>query len=230
MASKPSISRQAILDAAYRQAQREGIASLSIRGIAADCGVAIGSIYNHFPDKASLVTEVIGRFWEQAARGEEGRSCFRYRPGQNLVAFCKQVAAGLEEALAEFRSDWLAEIASLDTRTLQRGACCRAGMLPPHRARIPDRHRQRSLNRPARDRDDRDGSARALHLVEHAPIPQGGRLRMRHADDDPPPRALPLAERVNRSLTPAAKGNRALALAERRNHPPPFAGNQGDSR
>lgn len=121
MASKPSISRQAILDAAYRQSQREGIASLSIRGIAADCGVAIGSIYNHFPDKASLVTEVIGRFWEQTARGEEGRSCFRYRPGQNLVAFCKQVAAELEEALAEFRSDWLAEIASLDTRTLQRG-------------------------------------------------------------------------------------------------------------
>lgn len=121
MASKPSISRQAILYAAYRQAQREGIASLSIRGIAADCGVAIGSIYNHFPDKASLVTEVIGCFWEQAARGEEGRSCFRYRPGQNLVAFCKQVAAGLEDALAEFRSDWLAEIASLDARTLQRG-------------------------------------------------------------------------------------------------------------
>lgn len=121
MTSKPSISRQAILEAAYRRAQREGIASLSIRGIAADCGVAIGSIYNHFPDKASLVTEVIGSFWEQAARGEEGRSCFRYRPGQNLVAFCKQVAVGLEEALAEFRSDWLAEIASLDARTLQRG-------------------------------------------------------------------------------------------------------------
>ena len=98
MASKPSISRQAILDAAYRKAQRDGIASLSIRGIAADCGVAVGSIYNCFPDKASLVTEVIGRFWEQAARGEDGRACFRYRPGQNLVAFCKQVISGLEDA------------------------------------------------------------------------------------------------------------------------------------
>lgn len=120
MASKPSISRQAILDAAYRKAQRDGIASLGIRGIAADCGVAVGSIYNCFPDKASLVTEVIGRFWEQAARGEDGRACFRYRPGQNLVAFCNQVISGLENALAEFRSDWLAEISSLDARTLQR--------------------------------------------------------------------------------------------------------------
>ena len=121
MASKPSIDREGILDAAYRKAQREGIASLSIRAIAAECGVAVGSIYNHFPDKASLVTQVIERFWERAARGDEGGSCFRYRPGQNLVAFCKQVASGLEGALAEFRSDWLAEISSLDARTLQRG-------------------------------------------------------------------------------------------------------------
>lgn len=43
---------------------------------------------------------------------------------------------------------------------------------------------------------------------------------MRNPDDDPPPRALPLAERVNRSLAPAARGNRALTLAARRNHPP----------
>lgn len=50
---------------------------------------------------------------------------------------------------------------------------------------------------------------------------------MRNPDDDPPPRALPLADRVNRSLTPAAKGNRALALAERRNHPPLFAEKPG---
>ena len=50
---------------------------------------------------------------------------------------------------------------------------------------------------------------------------------MRHADDDPAPCALPLAERVNRSLAPAARGNRALALAARRNHPPPFAEKPG---
>lgn len=121
MASKASINRDTILDEAYHQAKREGIASLSIRGIAAECGVAVGSIYNHFPDKASLVTEVIARFWEQTARGAEGRACFQYRPGQNLVAFCKQVASGLEGALAQFRSDWLAEVSSLDARTLQRG-------------------------------------------------------------------------------------------------------------
>ena len=121
MTSKAPISRDVILDAAYRQAQRDGIASLSIRGISAECGVAVGSIYNHFPDKASLVTEVISRFWEQTARGAEGRACFQYRSGQNLVSFCKQVASGLESALAQFRSDWLAEVSSLDARTLQRG-------------------------------------------------------------------------------------------------------------
>lgn len=121
MAKNNEITRQIILDTAYSQAQRNGIASLSIRGIASECGVAIGSIYHHFPDKAALVTEVIASFWERAARGTEGVSCFRYRPGQNLVGFCKQIAAGLEGALMEFRSDWLVEIENLDARTLARG-------------------------------------------------------------------------------------------------------------
>ena len=121
MASKASMSKTDILTAAYRRAQDGGLASLSIRAIAADCGVAVGSIYNYFPDKASLVTEVIRLFWEHAARHNENSSCFSYRPGQNLIGFCKQVATGMGAALAEFRSDWLSEITSLDARTLQRG-------------------------------------------------------------------------------------------------------------
>lgn len=121
MASKPSISRNDILSAAYRQAQQSGLASLNVRSIAASCGVSVGSIYNYFPDKAALVTEVIRLFWERAARGTEGESCFHYRSGQNLIGFCRQVAAGLSSALAEFRTDWLSELASLDARTRQRG-------------------------------------------------------------------------------------------------------------
>ena len=66
MGSKPAISRETILSVAYERAQKDGMASLGIRTIANECGVAIGTIYNYFPDKASLVTEVVARFWRAA--------------------------------------------------------------------------------------------------------------------------------------------------------------------
>lgn len=131
MASKASVSREQIVRAAYDRARAEGLASLSVRSVAKDCGVAVGTLYNYFPDKAALVTEVIERFWITTAfAGSEGAGdprdagqppCFSYREGENLVAFCRRAYAELAEALAAFRSGWLAEASALDARTRSRG-------------------------------------------------------------------------------------------------------------
>lgn len=121
MGSKPAIERDAILDAAYARAQRDGVASLGIRTIANECGVAVGTIYNYFPDKASLVTEVVGRFWHAAiapARqlasegAAEGPGC--------LLVYCRLLAQGLGESLGRFRASWLREVSTLDTRSRTR--------------------------------------------------------------------------------------------------------------
>lgn len=54
MAGKPAITKAEILDVAYARAQQDGLGGLSIRSVARECGVAVGTLYNYFPDKASL--------------------------------------------------------------------------------------------------------------------------------------------------------------------------------
>lgn len=117
--SSRATARKAIVEAAYARAQEEGVGSLSVRGIAADCGVSIGTIYNHFPDKAALVTEVISMFWERIALPSPGATCFSYSPGENLIGYCRRVAQTLGSALQRFREKWLVDLSSLDGRTLQ---------------------------------------------------------------------------------------------------------------
>lgn len=120
MGAKATISRDTIVDTAFALAKQDGLASLSVRAIAQDCSVAVGSIYNHFPDKAALVTEVIARFWASAVRQADEHACFSYQRGESFVDFCRRAAAGLHEALTEFREGWLREVSALDARTRQR--------------------------------------------------------------------------------------------------------------
>ncbi|MFM0512166.1 TetR/AcrR family transcriptional regulator [Paraburkholderia sp. RL17-373-BIF-A] len=55
----PSEGRQLILDTAARLFREEGYASISLRDIAAECGVTTGSIYHHFGSREEIVTEVL---------------------------------------------------------------------------------------------------------------------------------------------------------------------------
>ena len=51
-----------ILEQALLIAKKEGIDKLSIRKLASACGIAIGSVYNYYPDKDTLVTAVAENF------------------------------------------------------------------------------------------------------------------------------------------------------------------------
>ncbi len=55
----PTQGRQLILDTAARLFREEGYASISLRDIAAECGVTTGSLYHHFGSKEEIVTEVL---------------------------------------------------------------------------------------------------------------------------------------------------------------------------
>lgn len=121
MAQGPAKKRNEIIAVAYTHAQKEGLSSLSIRSVAKECNVAVGTIYNYFPDKASLVTEVISVFWTNIAFSSETRTCLNYQRGENLISFCERLYSMMNEALGQFRSNWLREINSLDPRTKQKG-------------------------------------------------------------------------------------------------------------
>ncbi len=55
--------RERILAAARRRLLTEGYAALSLRGIAQDCSIAVGTIYNYFPDKNTLIASVMLVDW-----------------------------------------------------------------------------------------------------------------------------------------------------------------------
>lgn len=130
MGSKPAITRDQILDVAYARAQRDGMASLGIRTVANECGVAVGTIYNYFPDKASLVTEVVGRFWRAALEPARELSIGGAAEGPGcLIVYCRSLATSLCDSLSSFRSGWLREISTLDTRTRVRSHEAESTML-----------------------------------------------------------------------------------------------------
>ena len=56
-------STDLILEKALLIAKREGVDKLSIRKIATSCGIAVGSVYNYYPDKEALVTAMAEVFW-----------------------------------------------------------------------------------------------------------------------------------------------------------------------
>jgi AcrR family transcriptional regulator len=57
--SKGERTRQAIMQAAYELFLEQGYAATSMRQIAERAGLALGGIYNHFPNKEAIFSELI---------------------------------------------------------------------------------------------------------------------------------------------------------------------------
>ena len=57
--------RELILNKAYEILYNEGYSSISIRRVAKECDIAVGTIYNYFPNKKELVVEMMANFWEE---------------------------------------------------------------------------------------------------------------------------------------------------------------------
>lgn len=57
--SKGERTRQAVLEAAYELFLEQGYAATSMRQIAERAGLALGGIYNHFPGKEAIFSELI---------------------------------------------------------------------------------------------------------------------------------------------------------------------------
>ncbi|MFL6145745.1 MAG: TetR/AcrR family transcriptional regulator [Labedaea sp.] len=82
-------SRGAILKAAIGLLTEHGYAGCSVAAVAARAGVATGTVYRHFPNKASLVTEV---FREAAGREVAAVAAAVARP----AAVADRIAAVVE--------------------------------------------------------------------------------------------------------------------------------------
>lgn len=70
-------SKEEILKTSRELIRREGWSAVSIRSVAAACGVSVGSIYNYFDSKAKLVGATVESVWCEIFHRPEDDAVFR---------------------------------------------------------------------------------------------------------------------------------------------------------
>ena len=57
-------SKEDIIAACQKIAKEQGLEAISMRSVASECGMAVGSVYNYFPSKSELLCATIENIWE----------------------------------------------------------------------------------------------------------------------------------------------------------------------
>lgn len=99
-------STDKILEQALIIAKKEGVDKLSIRKLASACNIAIGSVYNYYPDKDALVTAVAEEFWSRIF--EDQRKL--YHTGMGFTRFLEQYYRYLYAKLSPYDSSWVRDL------------------------------------------------------------------------------------------------------------------------
>ena len=142
-------TRERIVAAALERVARGGYASAGIQAVAADAGVAVGTVYRHFPSKGDLFAEAFRRASQREldvvveVSSPDGRSA-RERVAAAVEAFARRALAGpvMAYALLAEPVDPAVEAERLRFRTGYRDAFARVledgvhdGELRPHDTR-----------------------------------------------------------------------------------------------
>ena len=104
-----TITREELLEAAYRISDSYGLSALSVRSLAQTCKVSVGSIYNHFSSKDELTTAVIELCFRRCVMD---KLC-RLNADEGFVDYCEDLYASLVAVLSRFKSRWLKDAKAL---------------------------------------------------------------------------------------------------------------------
>ena len=103
------VSRDELLENAYRIAEKNGVSALSVRGLANATGVSVGTVYRHFSAKDELTTATIQLYFKHAFYE---RFC-HIDPQVGFVDYCREMHASMREVTTHFRECWLRGIDAL---------------------------------------------------------------------------------------------------------------------
>ncbi len=112
-----SDSRTDILESAYSLFLCQGYHGTSMRQIARQAGIALGGIYNHFPNKEAIFTAVLDVYHPY----QTILPALAQSPARSLETFLHQAAGQIEAALnerPEFMNLMLIELTEFDGRHL----------------------------------------------------------------------------------------------------------------
>jgi AcrR family transcriptional regulator len=97
--ARKAATRERIVAAALEQVAEGGYASASVQAVAGRAGLAVGTIYRHFPSKAEVFAEVFRRASQREldvlieVSAADGRSAAE-RVAAAVEAFCRRALAG----------------------------------------------------------------------------------------------------------------------------------------
>jgi AcrR family transcriptional regulator len=97
--ARKAATRERIVAAALQQVAEGGYAAASVQAVAARAGLAVGTIYRHFPSKAELFAEVFTRASQREldvlveVSSGDGRAAAE-RVAAAVEAFCRRALAG----------------------------------------------------------------------------------------------------------------------------------------
>ena len=80
-----------ILQAARKRLLDKELSSFSLRGVAADCGIAVGTIYNYFKDKESLMAAVMVQDWKDALEDARKELAQAQSLQEGLLHICREI-------------------------------------------------------------------------------------------------------------------------------------------
>ena len=98
--------KEQILSAARRQIESSGYAATTIRSVAAECGIAVGTVYNYFPSKDVLIATFVSEDWRAcvdslAAQADGDARTRLKRIYDALLAFAERYRTLFSDADAE---------------------------------------------------------------------------------------------------------------------------------
>lgn len=115
--NKMITTREELLAVARGIVVEQGIEHLSIRLLAQQCGIAIGSVYNYFPSKSELLLALVDSFW----RAMYHPGVWDSLPDQPFPQRLEALYGSLAPKLQEFRLIYSGQLAGLREAQRQQG-------------------------------------------------------------------------------------------------------------
>lgn len=109
------INKEDLLQTAWDIVFQEGLDKLSIRYLAKQADVAIGSVYNYFPSKDELVLEIVENYWKSVFYEE----ICQVNHDTSYINFVRELYNKIARHNDEFQHYFLSHLRILNQKTLQ---------------------------------------------------------------------------------------------------------------
>ena len=107
--NKSATSKEVLLERAREIAYHEGVSRLSIRRLAAEMGIAVGTVYNYYPSKADLVADVMEDFWRNVFHGSHFDT-----ESSDFLESVREIYRRLSVSLAVFEKEFLEDLSAME--------------------------------------------------------------------------------------------------------------------